>query len=301
MLLQETNQLTGVFQIRCMMNESVMSFSNSSLETPLNPVRLWVVVILSLGALNVTLMLPSGLWVVWLMLRSSRTTLESEFFSFHLLCTELACAIIVLCATFNFYFLTKPLLLRTISLTLCMLSLHSQPVFQCCVCVERYVAVVHPITYLKYKPLRYRAAGLGVVWLAAGLLALGGQMIGNMFLLMGILLTVVCVEMFCSLSILLVLKRSGPGDAQGSKESERERSSLVKKRAFIIVSLLQVKLLVNYSPLIIISSIENQISDKQLMGDLITLAITFCFFGSFIQPLLYLLRAGKFNFIKLSK
>lgn len=284
-----------------MMNESVVSFNTTSMETPLNPVRLWVIVILLLVAVNVALMLPSGLWAAWLMLSSSRTTLESEFFSLHLLCTEIACAFIILCATFNFYFLTKPLLLRTISLTLCMLSLHSQPVFQCCVCVERYVAVVHPITYLKYKPLRYRAAGLGVVWLSAGLLALGGQMIGNLFLLLGILLTVMCVEMFCSLSILVVLKRSGPGDARESKESERERSNLVKKRAFIIVSLLQVKLLVNYSPLIVISSIENQISDKQLMGDLITLAITFCFFGTFIQPLLYLRRAGKLNFIKLSK
>ncbi|XP_046731182.1 uncharacterized protein LOC124402280 isoform X4 [Silurus meridionalis] len=32
----------------------------------------------------------------------------------------------------------------------------SRPLFQCCVCVERYVAVIHPVIFLKYKPLRYR-------------------------------------------------------------------------------------------------------------------------------------------------
>lgn len=280
-----------------MMNESVVSFNTTSLVTPLNPLSWWVVVILLLGMVNFTLMFPSSLWAAWLMIRSSRATLEAEFFSLHLLCTEMACMFVVLCASFNFYFLDKPLLLRTISLTSCMLCLHGQPVFQCCMCVERYVAVVHPITYLKYKPLRYKAGGLGVVWLIAGTLSLSGQMIGNLFLLMSILVTIVCVELFCSLSILTVLKRSGPGDAHESKEGERERSNLVKKRAFIIVSLLHVKLLVNYTPFIVISSIQDLISNKQLMGDLVTLAITFCFFGGFFQPLLYLHRAGKLNFI----
>lgn len=284
-----------------MMNESAVSFNTTSSVIPLNPLRLWVIVILLLGTVNMMLTLPGGLWAAWLMMRSSRATLESEFFSLHLLCTEMTCAFIVLCATFEFYFLDKPVLLRLISLRLCMLSLHSQPVFQCCVCLERYVAVVHPVSYLRYKPLRYKAAGLGVVWLVAGLLSLGGQLSGNLFVLMAILLTILCVELFCSLSILAILKRSGPGGVHESKEGERERSSLVKKRAFIIVSLLQVKLMVNYLPLIVVSSMEALISDKQLIGDLVTLGITFSFFGSFIQPLMYLYRVGRLNFITQKK
>ncbi|XP_046698602.1 uncharacterized protein LOC124381219 [Silurus meridionalis] len=274
------------------MNSTSAVMNSTSAVTLLNPVSFWIVAILLLGTLNFTLMLPSGLWAAWLMIRSSRATLESECFSLHLLCTDMTCALIVLCATFNFYFLSNPVVLRTFSLTFCMLSLHSQPVFQCSVCLERYVAVVHPVTYLKYKPLRYKAAGLGVFWFVAVLLSLSSRLTSNLFPLMGILLSILFVETFCSLSILAVLKRSGPGDVHESKDGEKERSSGVKKRAFIIVTLLQVKLLVNYSPLIIISSIESLIS-KQLMGDLITLAITFCFFGSFFQPLMYLYRAGK--------
>ena len=31
-----------------------------------------------------------------------------------------------------------------------------RPMFQCCICVERYIAVGYPLVYLKYIPLRYR-------------------------------------------------------------------------------------------------------------------------------------------------
>ncbi|KAJ8397590.1 hypothetical protein AAFF_G00438660 [Aldrovandia affinis] len=36
--------------------------------------------------------------------------------------------------------------------------------FQCCICVERYLAVLHPLTFLRYRPLRYRVG----CWLWSG-------------------------------------------------------------------------------------------------------------------------------------
>lgn len=38
--------------------------------------------------------------------------------------------------------------------------LTGRPLFQCCICVECYLAVVYPVTFLKYNPL---GTGWGVV------------------------------------------------------------------------------------------------------------------------------------------
>ncbi|KAF5891009.1 uracil nucleotide/cysteinyl leukotriene receptor-like, partial [Clarias magur] len=258
----------GVMDTMRMMNESVVSFNTTSSVIPLRPLSSPVIVMLLLVAVNFTLTLPSGLWAAWVMMRSSRATLESEFFSVNLLFMEIFCAIIILIATFSFYLLTNQLLLE-IFLSLGRICLHSQPVFQCTVCAERYVAVVHPIIFLRYKPLRYKAAVLAVCWLIAGVFAVWGEFTGNFYSLMAVLLLIMLVEMFCSLSILVMLKRGGPGE---SKDGEKQQSNLVKKKAFTIVSLLQAKLLVNYLPLTVVSAMmELLVSDPQFLGDLITL------------------------------
>ena len=38
------------------------------------------------------------------------------------------------------------------------------PLFQCCVCAEHYLAVVHPVVFLKFRPPRYRVSCSGLVW-----------------------------------------------------------------------------------------------------------------------------------------
>ncbi|XP_019123823.2 uncharacterized protein LOC109140709 isoform X2 [Larimichthys crocea] len=44
-----------------------------------------------------------------------------------------------------------------IQLLQCVLQLMfiSRPIFQSCICLERYLAVVHPTVFLRFKPLRY--------------------------------------------------------------------------------------------------------------------------------------------------
>ncbi len=36
------------------------------------------------------------------------------------------------------------------------LAITIRPLFQCLICVERYLAVIHPVIFLKYKPIRYK-------------------------------------------------------------------------------------------------------------------------------------------------
>jgi len=111
-------------------------------------------------------------------------------------------------------------------------------------CVERYLAVIHPIIYLNLRHdrgIRIRNISNGCVWLLSfvgmGLLNMETVTIVSNLCLVTLSLAIVS---FCSLSVLLGLIRSGPQE-QGIG---RERVDQSKKRAFhTIVAILGVLVL----------------------------------------------------------
>ncbi len=93
------------------------------------------------------------------------------------------------------------------------------PLFQCLICVERYLAVVHPVTFLKFKPLRYRVVCSVVVWVASfvscgviTLFLLSSTAVPLFDLILSKLVTVLSIQLFCCLAVLRALKQSGPGE-----------------------------------------------------------------------------------------
>lgn len=116
--------------------------------------------------------------------------------------------------------------------------------FHILTCLERFVAVVHPITYLSLKTergIRIRNATIACVWLLCLVWTCLTRITNRMLIwdlcFMILALTVVS---FCSISILCVLIRSGPG----GKGEDRKTVDQSKQRAvFTIVSILGVLLL----------------------------------------------------------
>ncbi len=118
------------------------------------------------------------------------------------------------------------------------LAVTGSPLFQCLICVERYLAVVHPVIFLKYKPLRYRVICCTVVWI----ITLGSSIICMLtflkfifymcmwFLLLQFLLFL-SIKLFCCLAVLRALKQSGPGE----RGRQREEENHVKTRAFHLI------------------------------------------------------------------
>ncbi|XP_078792324.1 uncharacterized protein LOC144987137 [Oryzias latipes] len=115
-----------------------------------------------------------------------------------------------------------------------------QTLFHFLTCIERYLAVVHPITYMRLKQaqgVRVRNAAIACVFLLSfGLLGVGVQMFPSFpsdfyFFALGFNVVVV---LYCTLAIFCVLRRPGLG------------SDKSKRRAFHTVMAITVVLLIRF-------------------------------------------------------
>lgn len=145
-------------------------------------------------------------------------------------------------------------------------------VFMTCICVDRYIAVVHPHTYLKLRNTRWTALVSVVVWLVSGTAMLA-------FILMGPL-------------------ESHP-DSCFENLAQNEWDSRIKPYSFLALifgSLLPSLVILLCYPLVArrISLIRTQTARKALKVIFAILAITIlCFLPHHIVHLLYLLRRLK--------
>ena len=164
----------------------------------------------------------------------------------------------------------------------------SVPSFQCCICVERYIAVVHPVVFLRYKALRYRVACCCVVWLMLLALSLFYFWSGKVmcYICLGFCIVCISVVSFGCLSVLRALKQPGPGEGQ------RDNGNDMKRRAFriILVSLVvMVMTIMSYFPYIL--SVSKLV--KHTNPYVISITYLFGRLSGFVHPLLYILKAGK--------
>lgn len=118
--------------------------------------------------------------------------------------------------------------------------------FHVLTCLERYIAVVHPITFLNLRNrlgIRIRNITVACVWLISfvGLSLFYTEDI-IYWELCFILLALVVIS-FCSVSVLCVLVNPGPGE----KGEERKKLDQSKQRAFITIVSSLVVLMLTFS------------------------------------------------------
>ncbi len=112
------------------------------------------------------------------------------------------------------------------------LLITGRPLFQSLICVERYLAVVHPVTFLEYKPLRYRVICCTAAWIF-----IFGSCLFCMFSFLSYTVNIyiwfyslqyvlyLSIQLFCLVAVLRALKQSGPGERgreRGGKPHEEK-------------------------------------------------------------------------------
>lgn len=258
------------------------------------------------GFINITaftfstfLPLPLYVLVLWIGFRqwrhqcSAGSANHSDIFIYHMVTVEMIsiwgnfftlsglymCNPRVLVAGYYFIFLTYP----------------GQTLFHCLTCVERYLAVVHPITYLALKKgsgVKFRNISSGCVWLLSfglmGLTALYFPDYPNI-LFFSLLAITVTIIYFCSLSVLCVLWRLGLGKVGGHK-GQVDQS---KMRALYTILAILGALKFRMGGLLIINIIFDY---KAAVGRNECVALLtgmwLCLPSSLVLPLLFVYRAG---------
>ncbi|XP_056301831.1 chemokine XC receptor 1-like [Danio aesculapii] len=272
------------------MNYSTMNFmpeaSPNSMTKVFGPVEIINGFVYSLSFL---VGLPTHCYVIWLIVTGAESAVASEFFNLNLSVSEagfsLNCMTFVLVKWFS--------VLVEFQTFLVGLMVTGRPLFQCLMCVERYLAVVHPVTFLKYKPLRYRVICCAVAWiLTTGscfccLYTVVQYYIVHVWFFSVQFLLFLSIQLFCLVAVLRALKQSGPG--------ERNDKNHMKRRAFCLILITTVSMVITYAPYNIAAFFTIVTGKYSLVQ---WLPGTFCYvLCGFVQPVLYLQRTGKLSCI----
>lgn len=162
-------------------------------------------------------------------------------------------------------------------------------------CVERYLAIVKPLVFLRFKPLKYKLALTGIIWLWTLIFCFASLLMSLVFHYAALVQVTVCcvVQLYCCIATLQVLKRPGPGEAVRQKEG----MSKIKLRAFRTVLFITVSYILLYIPLTVVNALNDYVTMRHFM-----ITVNVCYscasFTGFVKALLFLQRSGNLTFMK---
>ncbi len=243
-------------------------------------------------SINALLGLPTHSYVIWLIVKGTGSGVASEFFNLNLSVCEIG-----VCLDLMFFVLgNRILFIFPLALFFQGLTITGRALFQSLMCVERYLAVVHPVIFLKYKPLRYRVICCTAAWiiicgscLVCMFTLMSNNMIAHTWFFSTQFIIFLSIQLFCLVAVLRALKQSGPGD----RGKQRERENHSKRRAFNLILITTVNMVITYVP-IIISGVFIILKNQYNLAFWAPGVVCYVLAG-FVQPVLYLHRAGKLS------
>lgn len=246
---------------------------------------------LAVYSMNVIMGLPIQSYVLWLICTGKGSGIVAEFFSLNLT----VCEIIFCLGSALFIAALKFPTLLSGSFFIIAQPSTARPLINCVICIERYLAVLRPVSYLKYKPLRYKLACSAVIWMMVLGFALFCRFIllsNNMYMFLCVYLplysVLLFIKLFCSLAIFIALKDSGPGE----KGKEREEANHIKKKAMTVILIISATMFVQYTPIYLIGIFYKTLSVAQF--DLYwCIGVVISMMMAYVSPFLYINRVRK--------
>ncbi|XP_051734820.1 chemokine XC receptor 1-like [Ctenopharyngodon idella] len=275
------------------MNNSTVNFTTPETSTNSTTQSFGLVEILEFCVYSICFLvgLPTHSYIIWLIITGAGSGVASEFFILNLSVSEIGycvnCLTFVLSEWFSFILEFKLFLVGLITT--------GRPVFQCLMCVERYLAVVYPVTFLKYKPLRYRVICSAAAWIIilgsclCNLYTIVPHYSVHMWFLSVQFPLFLSIQLFCLVAVLRALKQSGPGE----RGREREEENHMKRRAFYLILITTVTMVITYVPYSIAGVFS--IFRKRLTAAYWFPGLVCYVLSGFVQPVLYLHRTGKLS------
>ncbi|XP_051537035.1 C-C chemokine receptor type 5-like [Myxocyprinus asiaticus] len=271
------------------MNNSTVNFTTPEASTNSTTHSIITRLDICVYSINFLFGLPIHSYVIWLIVTGSG--IASEFFNLNLSVSEIGNCLNCLFFVLSVWF-SSLMKLTQFSFGL---VLSGRPLFQCLICVERYLAVVHPVTFLKFKPLRFKMICSTVAWIIClcfclvCMLTIDSENIVHLWFLSIQFLLVLSIQLFCLSAVLRALKQSGPGE----RVEEREKKSHIKRRAFYLILITTVNMVIIYVPNAILGFFT-VVTKQYIHAVWYTGWICYALAG-YVHPVLYLHRVGKLS------
>ncbi|CAJ1048235.1 uncharacterized protein LOC121177444 [Xyrichtys novacula] len=186
------------------------------------------------------------------------------------------------------------IIIQLFGLNVTNIAVMGKDLFHLLTCVERYLAVVHPIFYRRLKQrngVRITNISIACAWVLSftTLVPVRESSTDLRFILIFILTTLFLASTsFCSISVLCTLKHQGPGKMGGN----RERVDQSKQRAFNIIMAITGALLLKFGGGLVVYVMFK----SRLFSDGCASMLLICWLdlpSTLVLPLLFLHRAGK--------
>lgn len=229
----------------------------------------------------------------WWQQCSRKTTSHSDHFTYQMTIMELMNVFgsILLCWSI----LTDLPKLMMVAFHFLTVNLIGGLLFHALTCVERYLAVVHPITYVSLRGeggVRLRNISISFAWLIC-FVALIGQYIPDQTSLIVltfsfVLLTLIVIS-FCCLSVLCALIRPRPGEESGCKQQGVQLKLKAFYTIMAILVVLSIRSIGSIIGTVLYATSQLLISGCDLWFFLTWLNVP----SSLVLPFLFLHRAGK--------
>ncbi|XP_060780343.1 P2Y purinoceptor 1-like [Neoarius graeffei] len=205
-----------------------------------------VLVRVYMQVLVLALALPANTVLLWLMVKKRKTLSPSEVLGLNfavlgvLFCLSLPLDIYIT--------ITKDRvgLLQSISNAFAILSYFGCPLLLTSLCLERYVAVAHPVLFMKLGKWEYRAACSAIIWFLTCVVAAAAffYTVSRMAVVLSLIINVLFLAMLaCLLGIIWVLCKKGPGEGD-------QNNSVVKRHALKNVLTVLLPSAITYFPLL---------------------------------------------------
>ncbi|KAJ7987402.1 hypothetical protein DPEC_G00326110 [Dallia pectoralis] len=277
------------------------SVPNSNL-TDTNMARFYL-----LGAVHIVNLLlgfPSNCCVVWVITTGGIVKITSEFLSLNLSMSDIIYSLSTGCLMIIYAVQPDKPMFTAISFFIGLI-VTCRSLFHCCISVECYLAVLRPVLFLEFKPLKYRAACSAAVW-ALGLgsccVCMNVDINSRVFFyyLIGQCTFYFGLVLFTSVSVLRALKRPGPGEggAGGGRDKGRRSreakgkdgtNNPMKRKAFNTVMVTVTTIVGTYIPLWIMAPFILYVTIDLPFA----MCYSFAIVCGLVKPFMYLHRAGK--------
>lgn len=187
---------------------------------------------------------------------------------------------------------------RSVQGALFALNIFGCPLLLTFMCLERCIAVVRPVDYVRLGRLEYRTFLCVCAWMLTLAIGVLTYFVGMFRMVLPVSVTIsllFTVMLLCLLGIVRVLMQSGPGEGS-------EMSTPLKRRALRNVLAVMAPSVVAYTPLMAVvpymtviklQNFTNTISHTQC--DVLYFMFMFPNFGLFIGPMFYISRLRNFT------